>query len=91
MRISCKKLAKLIRESKIVEKENPFSDKDIREKCEAFGRDVQCYFQVKDMKTRKKLENFLEENKVTITREYSPGTPCLEIAVAYFKAWHWDI
>ena len=39
---------------------------------------------------RRELENKLEEAGFKTCRSYSPGQPVIEVAVSYFKGWHWD-
>lgn len=85
MRISCKKLAVILKKFGI-----KLSESELKGRCEAYGRNVRCYVSAKSLEGRKKLEAFLKAEKVMFSRSYWPGSHTVEIGVTYFKAWHWD-
>lgn len=94
-RVSCKKLADILLESKLLpEKSASLSpvelEKKLKKCCEAFGRDVRCFVYVADMDKRKQLERFLKTKGISPNLNYAPSLPVVEIPVSYFKAWHWD-
>ncbi len=84
-RISCMKLSTVLSEYGIV-----ITASTLRQCCEAYGRDIRCYFNAKTYNDRLSLETFLGNKGILFHPEYWPGSSCLEISVTYFKAWHWN-
>jgi hypothetical protein len=70
--------------------------------CEAYGRKVFCYPCFVSFAQRREAEAKLEAHGFKVNKRYGelgsmrrPGEPlnsypCAEVAVSYFKAWHWD-
>ena len=83
--VSCKRLSEILNT-------NGFNCtvKSLRSSCEAYGKKVFAYVNVKDMETRKNLEKTLYGQGIHANTNYSPGSPVLEIPVSYFKAYGWD-
>lgn len=86
-KISCKKLAELINESNIFS-EMQFTSEVFRNKCEAYGRDVHCYFYIKDDEKRGAVRRLLSRNNVKMSAYGIKEV--IDISVTYFKAWHWN-
>ena len=82
-KISCKKLSILLNESGLFDK--PFDAEQLRNRCEAFGRDVRCFIYLNKEQTNKVRQLLLNSN-VTMM----PWRCGVSVGVTYFKAWHWD-
>lgn len=94
-RVSCKKLADILLESKLLPEKlaslpSAALVKRLQSSCEAYGRDVRCYLTLDDMAKRNQLEKYLRTKGISPYATYAPGRPTVEIPVSYFKAWHWD-
>lgn len=87
MRISCTKLATILNESKILTKEH--TGKSLRNRCEAYGRDVRCTVYTETPEKKNDLLKLLKEKNISYDPKYALDNVC-EIKVTYFKAWHWD-
>lgn len=61
----------------------------LRDCCEAYGRDVRCYFRAAEGK-RRGLEKELRRIGLKPSTSYWPESNVTEFPVGYFKAWHWD-
>lgn len=85
MRVSCRKLAVILKKFGI-----KLSENELKSRCEAYGRNVRCYVFAKSSEGRKKLESFLKTEKVMFSKSYWPEGHTVDIGVTYFKAWHWD-
>ena len=83
MKPSCARLSAMIGNAK-------FTPQFLRERCEAYGRDVRCYIPCKDMLDRKTLESALSRLGCSVVPSYWPEGHTAEVKVAYFKARHWD-
>ena len=66
--------------------------KRMRESCEAFGRQVECYRSAPDLNTLEELSAKLRAAKIKhkVQEVTKDNNGRLMIPVTYFKAWHWD-
>jgi hypothetical protein len=84
MIISKKKLMPMLVEQGFIQSEK------LGVSYEAFGRSVRAFVRVANFGERQRLEAFLKSKGIKFYPEYWPGAPVAEVAVTYFKAWHWD-
>ena len=80
--VSCKRLAELINEFGEL---GEVAARQLREKCEAFGRDVYCFLRCED-RPASRLEDFLSEKGVKIDRYHFPESSITRVSVTYFQA-----
>jgi len=85
MRVSCKKLSIILKEINL-----NYSPTELRNKCEAFGKDVKCFIFDVSQKTRGEVEQFLLSKNCSIESDWNKGSNGICINVSYFKAWHWN-
>jgi hypothetical protein len=55
---------------------------------ETFGKDSHIY--VGRVADRRHIETELSKRGHTVDRDYWPGESVVDVAVTYFKGWHWD-
>lgn len=85
-KITCKKLADLINENSLFELQ--VEEHNIKNLCEAFGRDVQCFIRFASKEDKVKFKDVMHMNDVKMNRwDVYNG---VSVSVSYFKAQGWD-